>query len=661
MEMSKRALKKRKKLQPLGPWWLRCLLCIAAAFCMGLGAAVAVQWVATGSLSVVWEWFVKWPSYLLLTAVGLGVVVLALGALMGRLWPAGILVGAVSLILSLVDYFKNAINGTPLELADFGLASQLGQVAGVAGELKPPVDFWMALIALAICVGLLVLTAPLTVIAGRCRFLTFALSLAAAVALCTSTGAARAAEWFQVDIITRLDAASSHDTYGLLLSLWRDAFLQAKTSPEDYSQAYMEDVLDRIDQVLLEDGEGEAAFTASATQPNIIMVLSESFFDLTRLPGLEFDSDPLENFHALEDESISGTFHSHYLGYGTGYIEMSMLYGVGSLDFGPGTNICFLEDDLYQRFDSLAEQYTNSGDYRAALLHGYDDSLYNRTVTYPLLGFSDLLFSADIQDLGIEREDGVYGGYYMRDGYFYQGMLNRMEAINDGGQRAFLYGITMENHQPFNPDKFGYECQIGVKCDSLSDEDMDIVRVMVEGITRADQALGELTEALRQSEEPTIVVFFGDHRPNLFMTDGDTVYTKLGLCPDNDTVNWTAEEICDLYSTDYLIWANDAALLQGLTGTERDSSITAIGPQLLELTGQPVSRYWGLLEKVSQVCLTNTDLYFVDGAGNPSFSLADSALSEEDRELLALRDAVIYDALYGQRYITAAMNQPAGT
>ena len=110
-----------------------------------------------------------------------------------------------------------------------------------------------------------------------------------------------------------------------------------------------------------------------------------------------------------------------------------------------------------------------------------------------------------------------------------------------------------------------------------------------------------------------------------------------------------------------LIWANDAALLQGLTGTERDSSITAIGPQLLELTGQPVSRYWGLLEKVSQVCLTNTDLYFVDGAGNPSFSLADSALSEEDRELLALRDAVIYDALYGQRYITAAMNQPAGT
>lgn len=659
--MKRRLARKPKRSRTLGPVWLRWALCAAAAFCMGLGAATAVQWVATGSLSTVWEWFVKWPTYLLLTAAGLGAVVLALGALVGRLWIAGALVGAVTLILSLVDYFKNAINGTPLSLADFGLATQLGQVAGVAGELKPPTDFWMALIAVAVCVALLALTAPLTRLSGRGRFVTGSLALAAALGLCTPAGAAGAADFFQVDIITRLDAASSHDTYGLILSLWRDAFLQAKEAPEEYGPEYMAAVLDRIDEVLLEDAENQQAPAREAEAPNILMVLSESFYDVTKLPGLTFDGDPLENFHALEAESISGDFHSHYLGYGTGYIEMSMLYGVTGLDFGPGTNICFLEDDLYERFDSLAEQYTKSGDYRAVLLHGYDDSLYNRTVTYPLLGFSDLLFSADIQQLGIQREDGVYGGYYMRDGYFYQGMLNRMGAVNESGQRAFLYGITMENHQPFNPDKFDYECQIGVSCDSLSDEDMDIVRVMVEGITRADQALGELTEALRQSEEPTILVFFGDHRPNLFMTDGDTVYTKLGLCPDNDTTGWTAEQINELYSTDYLIWANDAALLQGLAGTERDSSITAIGPQLLELTGGETSRYWALLEKVSEVCLTNTELYFVDGDGNPSYSLEDASLTEEARELLELRDDVMYDALYGQQYITAAMNDPAGT
>ena len=53
-----------------------------------------------------------------------------------------------------------------------------------------------------------------------------------------------------------------------------------------------------------------------------------------------------------------------YLGYGTGYLEMSMLYGITELDFGAGTNICFLEDDAYEKFDALPEQYTKSG-YRA--------------------------------------------------------------------------------------------------------------------------------------------------------------------------------------------------------------------------------------------------------------------------------------------------------
>ena len=432
------------------------------------------------------------------------------------------------------------------------------------------------------------------------------------------------------------------------------AFLQAKKGPEGYGQAYMEDVLARIDALLAEADDAPAE--TAAERPNIIMVLSESFYDLTRLPDLQYERDPLENFHALKSEGISGTFHSHYLGYGTGYLEMSMLYGITGLDFGAGTNICFLEDDFYQRFDALAEQYTRDG-YRAEMLHGYNDSLYNRTVTYPMLGFSDLLFSADIQELGIE--DTVYGGYYMRDAYLFQGVLDRMEAINDGGERAFLYAITMENHQPFDPEKFNYECQIGVTSETLGEEDMAIVRVMLEGITRADQALGALTDALRESDEPTIVVFFGDHRPNLFMTDGDTVYPKLGLCPANDTVDWTAEQINDLYATDYLIWANDAALLQGQAGTERESSITAIGPQLLELTGQPVSRYWALLEKVSQVCLTNTELYFVDGAGDPSTSAETADLSDEARELLSLRDDVLYDAMYGQQYITAAMNEPA--
>jgi len=49
----------------------------------------------------------------------------------------------------------------------------------------------------------------------------------------------------------------------------------------------------------------------------------------------------------------------------------------------------------------------------------------------------------------------------------------------------------------------------------------------------------------------------------------------------------------------------------------------------------------------------------VDGAGNPSFSREDADLSPEALELLELRDAVIYDAVFGKQYITDQMNRAA--
>ena len=643
-----------KKKRPLGPPWLRLCLFFSASLSMGLAITAAMQWISIGTLPGVLEWAADYPGHLAMTALLWAVPVAVLGALTGRLWLAALPVGAVGLILALVDYFKNAINGTPLELSDFGLAGAAGNVAGLAGDLTPPEDFYLAAAALGFCVLVLLLTGRLTALEGAGRGRAGLLSLTLAGVLLTGTGTRTVGGWLGVDFYTRMDPAENHSLHGLTLSLWRDAFPQPKTPPEGYDQDYMLEVLARIDQLLEPREEPEE-------KPNVLFILSESFYDLQRLPVLQYEGDPLENFHALEAESVSGAFHSHYLGYGTGYIEMSMLYGINSLDLPPGTNICFQDSEVYERFDALAEQITRSGDYNAEMLHAYDNTLYNRTVTYPLLGFNNLYFSDDIQQMGIDRPGGAYGGFYMRDGYFFQGMLERMKAVNESGKRAFLFGITMENHQPFEPEKFNYQCQIPLVAPDFTPAQRDIIRVMLEGVTRADQALGELTDYLRTCGEPTIVVFFGDHRPNLFMPGGDTVYTLLGLCPENDTQSWTTEQINDLYSTDYLIWANDPELLKGLAGTRRDSSITALGPQLLELMGTPVSRYWGLLEKVSEVCLTQTDLYFVDGQGRASFSREEAGLSPEALELLELRDAVVYDAVYGKRYITEEMNLPPGT
>lgn len=646
----------KERVQAIGLSCLRWILFAAASLGIGLLITVNAQWITGGTLPGVWSWSLEHPANLLLTVLLYALPTAALGALTGKLWLSGALVGLAGALLALADYFKITINGSPLELADFGMIGQIKAVANVAGSLIPPADFWLALTGLAFCVLLLAWVRRLTALGGRVRFLTFSLCALLLMTLLTPSSARTFGEKLGLDFTMRLDAAVNHERHGLTLSLWRDGFVQDKPPAEGYGGEYMQEVLAKIDELLLEEGES----AAPEQSPNIIVVLSESFFDPTRLPGLTYDRDPAECFHALEAEGISGTFHSHHLGYGTGNIEISMLTGLRSTDLLPGTDMCSMYSDVYEYFDSLAEQYTKKGGWQAELLHAYTDELYNRTGNYPLLGFENLWFSDEIEALDLAWTRRAPDGYYMQDSYFCRALLDRLKKINEEGRQAFLYGITMESHQPYKPEKFQNQFQVSLTADGLSPEEQNVLRSMLEGIVRADQSLGELTDSLREVSEPTILVFFGDHRPNLTLPDGETAYTKLGLCPGTWTYNWVPEQFNDLYSTDYLIWANDAALLSGLAGTRRDSSVTAIGPQLLELTGTPVSRYWGLMKKCAQVCLTHTSFYFVDGQGRPSVSPEEAGLSPEALELLELRDAVIYDAIYGKRYITKEMNLPAG-
>lgn len=655
-----KAIVKRK---PLGPGWLRLLLFTGGAICMGTAIALMVLWINFDqSYPTLMKWINKYDEYFPFTAAIYTMAVFVLGVALNRLWAAGAIVAAAGMVLTLIDYFKLTINGTPLTLEDFGLATKLGEVAGVAGDLTPPYDFWRACIMLAVCVVLLFLFQRLTILTGeRRRFLCGTLSLIALLWTFSPEGGMVLGPLANIDIYASMPPANNHRFHGLTLSLWRDAVMQGVPAPDGYSEAYMQDVLTRIDEILLSQEQPAAGEDSERVVPNVVYVLSESFFDITRLPELTYESDPLVNFHALESESISGTFHSHYLGYGTGYIEMTTQYGITKRDFGTSANTCFLEDEAYTRFRSMVNQIQATGDYVTEMFHAFDDSLYHRTTTYPLLGYSDTHFSADIQQMGIEWGGSVYGGYYLKDAYTYKGMVQRLNEINAAGKNALIYGITMENHQPFKPAKFEGKCQIGFSGGDFTAEEIEVIKVMVEGITRADQALGQLTEALRQVETPTILVYFGDHRPNLVLPNKDSIYTRLGQNSSADSTEWTVEECNEIYSTDYLIWANDPSLLKGMEGTRTDSSVTALSTDLLQLMDIPVTRYWGLMAAYGDEVLVNTDLYFVDRDGNVAASPEEADLSSEAQELIDLRRAVLYDAFYGKRYITEALNKLPGT
>ncbi|BAL01849.1 putative esterase [Oscillibacter valericigenes Sjm18-20] len=636
----------------------KAVLVLLEALLLGCAVTFAMEWIALGDPKSALDWCLTSLSPFCLTAVLYGGVALFLGFLSGRLWIGALTVSTAGTVLALVSYFKFAINGTPLEVEDFGMIGQLNQVMGVAGNLTIPGFAWAAMGILALlALFFFLLKKKLPLGTGRTRFILMSVELALGLALVVGPGASSMGQAFSVNTQDRIMSTVAYRNYGLTLGLWRDACLLDNREPENYSAEYMDGVVERLDEIL---GASQSP-SEPQEQPNVIFILSESFYDMTRLPGLTLSADPAENYHRLSKEGISGRFYTSYLGYGTGYIEQSIFSGLTGKDMEPGTNICFRDDEDFSLLDSIVTPFKTAG-YDTEMLHSYNSSLYNRTATYPRLGFDNLLFSAEMQALNLNIQGSPYaGGYYLSDHVFTQALLNRLDAADAEGKEAFLFGISMENHQPFNPDKFGYKCQIGITSDELDQDDLAITRVMLEGLTRADQALGELTNALLEREEPTIVVFFGDHRPNLFMTDGDTIYSHLGLCDGNDCSNWSIDQVADLYSTNYLIWANDPALLKEPAGTRQDTGLTAIGPTVLKEADMPQTRYWAMQERLSKALLVNTDLYCVTADGNPYWNVSSAKLTDEDRELIKLRDAVVYDTYYGQRYATARMNQPVGS
>ena len=74
-----------------------------------------------------------------------------------------------------------------------------------------------------------------------------------------------------------------------------------------------------------------------------------------------------------------------------------------------------------------------------------------------------------------------------------------------------------------------------------------------EGLRDSDRLLEKLTVWMEQQEEPWLLVFFGDHQPNLgadFLS-----YRELGLYPEHLD---SAENRLSQYTVPYILWGNSA-------------------------------------------------------------------------------------------------------
>ena len=256
-----------------------------------------------------------------------------------------------------------------------------------------------------------------------------------------------------------------------------------------------------------------------AVLPDVVIVQSESLFDPADLRGIEPD-DVLPQFRRLAARGLSGRLQVPTFAGGTIRTEYELLTGY-PLDAFPAVEYPYLGIAL-QTPTSLAHALAPLG-YETTVLHPFQRAFWNREAALRALGFARMEF-----------DDAFVGapthGRYISDAALFERIL---QLLPDEGPPQLMLAITMENHGPWNRDRGLPAAELAAlpAPAGLSDNARLELRNYLAHVQAGDAALGPFADALLARKRPTLLLFFGDHLPDL----GNS-YEELGF--DDDTKPW---------------------------------------------------------------------------------------------------------------------------
>lgn len=358
-------------------------------------------------------------------------------------------------------------------------------------------------------------------------------------------------------------------------------------------------------------------------KPNVIVVLSESFWDPTQLPGVKFSEDPIPYFRDLRNKNGAGTMVSPVFGGSTANVEFEILTGL-STKFLPQGAIAYqlyIKDSL----PALPQLFKDQG-YAVTALHPYHKWFYQRDIIYPYLGFEHFYSLDDFAGAEIKGE-------YISD---LEVSKKIIEQIDKTQEPAFIFAATMQNHGPYPEDRYP-EKQITVS-GNLSDSGKESLETYVQGLKDADESLRLLVEHYKKSAEPTVIVFFGDHLP--FLGKDYQLYRETGYIEDKEK-SWTPEENLKMKSVPFVVWSNYPRPIPDI----KSISAQYLGLYLLDLAGLPDNNVFSFVRTFKEILPVHSKTVNLDNKNNLESHIPGEYQPIEDEYWL-----LEYDLLFGQKY-----------
>ena len=391
---------------------------------------------------------------------------------------------------------------------------------------------------------------------------------------------------------------------GFLLNFTVALRYSSVEKPADYSH---DKVLELMEQYPALEG-------APDRQPtNLIVIMNESFADFAVFDDFEASEDPTPFLHSLEENTVKGWMYAPVTGGGTATVEFEYLTGFSSL-FQPPHTVAY---QLYveEGMPSLAAVAGSQG-YETTAFHPYKSSGWNRVLAYDYLDFDRQMYEEDVVD-------PYYIRHYVSDRSDYE-MIFRTTREQEGD--TFFFNVTMQNHSGYAQGWNNLERTIDLP-DRLARTDSS-ARQYFALARESDDALRELIGYYSQQDEPTMIVFFGDHQPPLTNSFYEELYGK-------KLSERTTEEVLRQYAVPFFIWTNYDIQ------EEQDVVISPnyLGVLTARLAGLPMTGFMNFLSQLYEELPAVTPVGFVTGDGQ---YLARSELNEEQRRLLDIYETLNY-------------------
>lgn len=407
-----------------------------------------------------------------------------------------------------------------------------------------------------------------------------------------------------------------HADKGYVYTLLREIKYFSVEKPENYSAESLDEITEKYSN---KNQKNENKVQAT----NIIMIMNESLADFEDFGELKANEEILPFIRSMNKNVKHGKLQMPTFGGGTSRSEYEVLTG-NCLQFLPSGSVpyqLYVRSPEYGMADILKAQ-----GYETIAMHPNRADSWNRETVYECMGFDQFL---NVSNWGGKMEK-------IRNFCSDQSLYNKITELyeqKEAGQKRFTFCVTIQNHGGYNEsNNNGYEPSVKLNYDT----EYPLAETYLSLAKESDKAFQNLIEYFEKVEEPTMIVMFGDHWPQI-----ETGFQSEAA--GKDIGNMGLEERQKLYQTPYVIWTNYES-----ETVEENISSNYLGSYVMKLAGVELPEYNQFLVQLKEKLPIIGMGTVCDSAGK---WYETQKLPDEYQKLLSEYQELIYNAQFEKKDI----------